>query len=474
MQRRLRRVAPRGEFGRDLVGRVQHPLTPRRGGIHEHSGEVCAVREVCVAGVGPPRRGTARERQQQRRDIDARGQSLPLDPGRAGERSAQVADVQRHPDRLLVDPGALAAQPMRAGVLAVVGGEDDDRVGGDGRRRGEHVEHGAEVVVDIALQLQVGVEHARPRRARPPAGERDLAEGPCRVLLQRPLHAGLARVKLCGRLEVRRQLPAQRRHRRLGPDEVRVAVPPRDVVGVDEGHRRAPRAVRSVLGEPASELLRDQGVGRETLPGRAVGRGERTAREAPRLERGAARQMPLPVPPGLVALIAQHPAEGRKAGIELAAPGYQAARLMRVQARQERRPRGRAVVGGRVMAPERHGARAQPGEVGQQLRERRRRRPPAGTAHLIDEHDEDVRRRRRGDAERATRGARERRRAERERGAGPQRASEERAPVEARGFWLRIGGLAREHRWSYTAILRGLRCAVVRRLFISASLAACL
>ena len=49
---------------------------------------------------------------------------------RAPSLPRRVLDDQRHADRLLVDARALAAQAVRGAVLAVVGGEHDDRVRG--------------------------------------------------------------------------------------------------------------------------------------------------------------------------------------------------------------------------------------------------------------------------------------------------------------------------------------------------------
>src|SRR5258708_6280725 len=76
------------------------------------------VRVVGVLGRGGLADG---EVQQQRGDVDARGQTRGLLGARAGDRAraAQVAHDQRHPDRLLVRARALAAHTVRGAVLAV-------------------------------------------------------------------------------------------------------------------------------------------------------------------------------------------------------------------------------------------------------------------------------------------------------------------------------------------------------------------
>ena len=79
--------------------------------------------------LGAPRLGSGRDRQQQRRDVHARGQLRARPLGRAGQAAARILDDQRHPDALLVRARPLAPQAVRGAVLAVVGGEHDDRVG---------------------------------------------------------------------------------------------------------------------------------------------------------------------------------------------------------------------------------------------------------------------------------------------------------------------------------------------------------
>jgi hypothetical protein len=115
-------------------------------------------------------------RQQQRRDVDARAQLGAGLGRRGGELAAQVLDEQRHADGLLVGARALAPQAVRATVLAVVGGEQDHRVRGDLGVAVEGAQHVADVLVDLALELRVEVEKFDPFRFRFRTLERDLSE----------------------------------------------------------------------------------------------------------------------------------------------------------------------------------------------------------------------------------------------------------------------------------------------------------
>ena len=102
--------------------------------------------------------------------------------------------------------------------------------------------------------------------------------------------------------------------------------------------------------------------------------------------------MPLSVPPGVVAVFAQHRSPGGKAGIQGAAARDHAAGLMGVQAGQHRRARGRAVVRGRVVPAEGDRPLAQALEVRRQADAAPRDRPePLREAQLVDHDHEDVR-----------------------------------------------------------------------------------
>ena len=131
-------------------------------------------------------------------------------------------------------------------------------------------------------------------------------------------------------------------------------------------------AVAPGFAEPLGELRGDFGVDRGALARRAVGRGVGAAAEPVLLQRrvGVGVQVPLAPPARLVAALAQQRAPGRKAGVELAVAGDQAAGLVGVEARHERAARGRAVVGGRVVAFEVDGPVAQRGQVRHQRRRR--------------------------------------------------------------------------------------------------------
>ena len=162
-------------------------------------------------------------------------------------------------------------------------------------------------------------------------------------------------------------------------------------------HGSAPPSLR----EPVGEAARDVRVHLPALAGGAVGRGEDAAGEAIALERlfadergpvvVAVGQVPLAEPARAVAVLAQHRPPGGKAGVEGASARDHAARLMRVQAGQQRRARGRAVVRGGVVPGEGHGALAQALEVGGQAQAGRVGREPLREAQLVDDDHEDVR-----------------------------------------------------------------------------------
>ncbi len=145
-----------------------------------------------------------------------------------------------------------------------------------------------------------------------------------------------------------------------------------------------------------------RGVDPEALAGAAVGRGVGAAREVVVLEQRPALcrrplavvvgEVPLAVPPGVVAVIAQHRPPGRKARIERAAARDHAAGLVGVEAGQHRRARGRAVVRGRVVAAEGDRPFAQALEVRRQAHAApRERAEPLREAQLVDHDHEDVR-----------------------------------------------------------------------------------
>src|SRR5450631_1154676 len=94
----------------------------------------------------------------------------------------------------------------------------------------------------------------------------------------------------------------------------------------------------------------------------------------------APREMPLAVPARRVAVLPEHRAPGGERGIEGAAAGDQRARLVRVEAREQRGARGRAVVGGGVVAREGDPFPAQALDVGGQAEAPGGRREPLGEA----------------------------------------------------------------------------------------------
>src|SRR3954451_10703879 len=99
------------------------------------------------------------------------------------------------------------------------------------------------------------------------------------------LQAGpVARAEEFRRLEVGRQRAHRALREDLAGDLVAPQIPPRDVVRVDERHRRAPRLGAALLPVPVGELPGDLRIGPPALAGPAVGRGVDAAGEAVALE----------------------------------------------------------------------------------------------------------------------------------------------------------------------------------------------
>ena len=143
------------------------------------------------------------------------------------------------------------------------------------------------------------------------------------------------------------------------------------------------------------------GSTRQPCPGAPSGEGRCRRRSrsgrapASPVERGpvvvAVGEVPLAVPAGAVAVLAQHRAPRGKAGIERAAAGDHAAGLMRVQAGQQRRARRTCSHWRRCSGAERHGALAQPPRLRRQARRRGAGDEPLREAQLVDDDHEDVR-----------------------------------------------------------------------------------
>ena len=97
-----------------------------------------------------------------------------------GESAARIGDDQRDVDRLLVRRSELARQQaVRAGVLAVVGGEHDHRVGQLGLRdRGNHI---ADRLIDHLLHERVHVEPTLPVAVRRDGHAKGLRLRPART-----------------------------------------------------------------------------------------------------------------------------------------------------------------------------------------------------------------------------------------------------------------------------------------------------
>ena len=179
------------------------------------------------------------------------------------------------------------------------------------------------------------------------------------------------------------------------------AIPPGDVVWVDERNGRAPRLIRRRRGEPVAELPHDQWIYAPAFSRAAVWGGVGAAREAVGLERAnvllrpcvvAAGEVPLAVPIRFVAAFTQDRAPGREVGFERAGARHQATGLLAVEACEQHRSCGAAVVGRCVMACEVDAAPAQSRQVRHQARGDRVVLEPLRRAQLVDENHEDVRR----------------------------------------------------------------------------------
>ncbi len=340
-----------------------------------------------------------RDREQQRGEVGGRGQ-LRARARAGGQLSAGVVYVERHPDRLLVGAAALRAQPVRAGVLAVIGCEDHDRVGLQIRPRVERVEHAADLRVDLLLVDEIHSQHLRPARIFERAAlVGDGAAGHRRRLLQRRLQPRLAGAQLRRGLGIRRrsgEAVIGRFQQFVGRREAR---PPVDVMRVDQRDRRAPRSDAGA-GEPFDELVGDRRVLFLALLGVAVGRRVGAAVEAVGLEParrlvGLRAQMPLAPPRRLIALFAQHRPPGRELRAERAARSdrfrQHAAGLVRIETCQHRAARGHAHVRRRVVTLERRRAVAESRQVWQQRVELGLLREPLRRAQLVDDDREDVR-----------------------------------------------------------------------------------
>ena len=203
--------------------------------------------------------------------------------GLGRQHAARILDDQRNADALLVCARALASEPVRGAVLAVVGGEHDHRVGGHLGLALERVENPADVPVHLALQLGVEVDEFQP----PAFGSRTVeGDGPERRRGSGPAASAAARA-CAGRSAARASRSSggsAADHAGgcgLGGDAVAPGVPPGDVVGVHERDRRAPGPRAALFGEPACELLA-RCAGPPASPGRerrrAKGRSRRRSR----------------------------------------------------------------------------------------------------------------------------------------------------------------------------------------------------
>ena len=213
--------------------------------------------------------------------------------------------------------------------------------------------------------FSVEVEELEPFSVRFRAAERHRAERRRGGFLEGALQARLAALDQQLRAS-RSWAAAAARSRgavRLRRDAVAPHVPPGDVVGVHERDRRAPRLGAALVRRTIrAKVVAMCGSLRQPWPGRrrrARGRSRRRSRTPRALLRRRGRpvvvavgEVPLAEPARAVAVLAQHRAPGGEARVERAPAGDHAAGLVGVEAGQQRRARGRAVVRGRVVAGE--------------------------------------------------------------------------------------------------------------------------
>ena len=365
------------------TGFVTAAAGPDRSGIAHHAREIMSFQErVEFSPLGLRQAG---ERQD-------RGHQIEMGTHRirpAATRVARIGDHQRHVDGLLERHAALLAQVMGAALLAVIGGEDDDRVIGLAACV-QRIQHGPDVPVHVEMAIEVVVDVVVPHV---PALLRDLAV----VHVAQALVAADGRrlplqvVEEGGRQGGRPFLAVQRRIRRaenrehaLGLHGLRsVGIVVHHVVRVDEVHGHEPRFGGGDFGgafvQPLHGFRRNQRIFIESIHwpalhvapvlvlGEAVGLHRRTGALRRKL-----REMPFAFIDGVIAQIAQHVADGGQGfriGLHVVDPGeigvVEHAGVRRMPARQHHRAGRRAHGGGAMVMVERDPAGANAVPVGQ-------------------------------------------------------------------------------------------------------------
>ena len=395
--------------------------------IGEQSGGTCGI--DCLTGrVGKQRRQVLAGQHLSRelggaigfyaRHGEHGGQQIDV----AAERPALLAaldvgmhDMERQVIGLPVGERALAAQPVGTGHLAVIRGEDDDRVlvelqcfqlGEQRLDRAVHVPDAVEVVVVEALPARfVGLNvtqnmvpdpvelTVRPgatwRVERLPqiVGDGNVPGRLIELVLGRP---GCLKAQLAGVLEL---------------FAGRVGVEVHDVVRVYEAHVHAPRlaviaqrpalraqpvdgaASRDVVEAVAAQRVADQVSGREIV-GKSVFLHVRGHESVDRIGVEVPAQVPLALVGGVVACLAQHLAGGRRR--QVAHPGHveilEHAVVHGLQAGHDHRP-GRGAHRRRALVVGEGRAGALEALVSGQ---RQARRPLVVKAFLVCEDEEDV------------------------------------------------------------------------------------
>ena len=128
---------------------------PGRGGIGHHAREIMSFQEwVAFPPLGFRQAGIRQDR----------GHQIEMGTHRirpAAARVARIGDHQRHVDGFLKRHAALLAQVMGAALLAVIRGENDDRVVGLAARF-QSIQHRPDVPVHVEMAVEVVVDVVVP------------------------------------------------------------------------------------------------------------------------------------------------------------------------------------------------------------------------------------------------------------------------------------------------------------------------
>ena len=324
-----------------------------------------------------------------------------IGPGRAGV--ARIGDHQRHVHGFLERHAALLAQVMGATLLAVIRGEDDDRVVRLTacfqriQHRSDvpvHVENAVEIVVDVV------VPHVPAIHRYPPVVQvaQTLVIANCRRLPLQVVEERGRQGRLPFLMVERRIGLTEDREQSLDLDHLlRVGVEEHHIMRVDEVHGHEPRCGGSDLGsarrQPVDGLIGNHRILQSPIQRAALHIAEiLVLGEAVGLHRIAGplrrklREVPLALVDGVIAQIAEHVADGGQGvriGLHVVDPGeigvVEHAGVRRMPPGVHHRTGRRAHSRGRVVMVERDTPGANVGPCSA------RRNPPAWAgAHIPD------------------------------------------------------------------------------------------